>query len=71
MVLVVEMTEQTKAVELVLVISIVQTLEKLQLLQTSLVPAIMYNLKHCATSGLFNLPIFSTTRRLRSDRKAH
>jgi len=38
MVLVVEMTIQTKTVKLVLRVSVIQTLQELQLLQTSLVP---------------------------------
>ena len=38
MVLVVEMTIQTKTMKLVLRVGIIQTLQKLQLLQTSLVP---------------------------------
>ena len=38
MVLVIEMTKQSQTVKFVVVISIVQTLQELQLLQTSLVP---------------------------------
>jgi len=38
MVFVVEMTKQTQTVKFVLVVGIVQALEKLELLQTSLVP---------------------------------
>jgi len=37
-VLVVEMSKQSQAVELVLMVRVIQTLEKLQLLQTCLVP---------------------------------
>jgi len=44
MILMVEMTIETKAVKLILGVGIIQTLQKLQLLQASLVPKRMNNM---------------------------
>ena len=43
MALVVEMTKQTQAVKFILMVGIIQTLQELHLLQTSLVPEININ----------------------------